>query len=629
MNFFEYQEQARKNTRWLVFLFILAVIALIGLTDLLVILCYFAISSDNNSTVSPVSVDVHYTIAIVISIIVLFASLSRMREMKAGGSRVADELGGRIIPALTRDRKERRLLNIVEEMAIASGMPVPQVYVLEDSAINAFAAGHSPHDAVIGVTRGTIDLLSRDELQGVIAHEFSHIFNGDMRLNIRLIGLLFGILFIGLVGQKIVRYAGRSKEGGKAALFGIGLMAIGYGGLFFGNLIKATVSRQREFLADASSVQFTRNPDAIGGALKKIGGWSLGSKLSSTNAAEYSHFYIAEGVSSFMSGLFNTHPSLADRIRRIEPRWDGKFPKVQRVEEVDTDKKDSNKPFSADSFKQPEILITTAAIITAISSAGLPTSDHVQYARKLIADIPESLLLASREPMAAYALVLGLIVNKDVLSNPTQLDQLFQGIDLEIVSLLRKLFQPLMTLDTKYRLPLIELAVPTLKSLSDTQRKKFKQDLLLIIKLDNRVDFWEWAIHRIIILSLDKRKTTKAVYANFLKIERECRILLAAVTYSSNRESATCKAAFHVAAVELGIGTEIIDKEKISHAELIHSLEKINQLKPLVKPRFLKALALAAEHDGVIDVEEVEFIRAISEGIDCPMPPLLDHHFKT
>lgn len=235
MNFFEYQEQARTNTRWLVFLFILAVITLIGLTDLLVVVCYFSVSSKYSATVSPIPVSTHITIAIAISAVVLFASLYRMAEMKGGGRRVAEELGGRLIPSATRNRKERRLLNVVEEMAIASGMPVPQVYVLEDSAINAFAAGYNPHDAVIGVTRGMIDLLSRDELQGVIAHEFSHIFNGDMRLNIRLIGILFGILFIALIGQKIVRYSSHSREGAKAGLFGIGLIAIGYGGMFFGN----------------------------------------------------------------------------------------------------------------------------------------------------------------------------------------------------------------------------------------------------------------------------------------------------------------------------------------------------------------------------------------------------------
>jgi len=630
MNFFEYQEQARKNTRWLVFLFILAVITLIGLTDLLVIFCYFAVSSKDSDTAVPISIDIHVTIAIVISVIVLFASLFRMREMKAGGHRVAEELGGRIIPSSTNDRSERRLLNVVEEMAIASGMPVPQVYVLEDTAINAFAAGFSPHDAVIGVTRGTIDLLSRDELQGVIAHEFSHIFNGDMRLNLRLIGILFGILFIGLIGQKIVRYAGRSKEGGKAVLLGAGLMVIGYGGLFFGNLIKAIVSRQREFLADASSVQFTRNPDAIGGALKKIGGWSLGSRLTATNAAEYSHFYFAEGIKSFASGLFSTHPALEDRIKRIEPRWDGSFPNVRReeVNDIKADEKDSDKPFSADGLRQPESLITIAAIMTAISTTGLPTSDHVQYARKIIADIPESLLLASREPMTAYAMTLGLIVHKALLKNPTQLDLLFQDIDSGIVLLLRKLTQSLLSLDVKYRLPLIELAIPSLKSLSDAQQKKLKQDLLLIIKLDNRVEFWEWAIHRIIILALNKSKTTKAIYSDFTKLEYECRLLLSAVIYSSGCDKEMGEAAFSSAAKALGIKNEIVAKDKISHIELVQSLQRMNELKPLVKPQFLKALALAAQHDDVIEAEEVEFIRAIAEGIDCPMPPLLDHDLK-
>jgi len=632
MNFFEYQDQARKNTRWLVFLFILAVITLIGLTDLLVVVCYFSISSKYSTVVTPIPVSTHITIAIAIGAVVIFASLYRMAEMNGGGRRVAEELGGRLIPSSTRNRKERRLLNVVEEMAIASGMPVPQVYVLEDSAINAFAAGYNPHDAVIGVTRGMVDLLSRDELQGVIAHEFSHIFNGDMRLNIRLIGILFGILFIALIGQKIVRYSGRSREGAKAGLFGIGLIVIGYGGLFFGNLIKAVVSRQREFLADASSVQFTRNPEAIGGALKKIGGWSFGSKLTVTNAEEYSHFYIANGVSSFASGFFSTHPSLKDRIYRIEPGWDGKFSKVKREKtadaKVENKNNGNNKIFSADSFKQADSLITTAAIITAIASTGMPTSDHVQYARKLIADIPESLLLASRDPMSAYALVLGLITSKELLKNPVQLDSATKVIEPEIKTILRKIFQPLISLDIKYRLPLIELAIPSLKSLSEAQQKKFKQDLLLIIKLDDRVESWEWALHRIITLSLKKAKIPRARYSDFSSLQHECRILLSAVIYSSNCNIEMRKAAFNVAAKDLDIDSELIGKENINVSELMSAIQKICELKPLVKPRFLKALAYAVQHDGVVEAEEVEFIRAIAEGIDCPMPPLLDAHFK-
>jgi Zn-dependent protease with chaperone function len=624
MNFFEYQEQARKNTRWLIFLFILAVISLIALTDILVVFFYYALSSEYNSDATPLPFDFHIYIAITISVIVLLASLYRMTEMDGGGPRVAEELGGRLIPSSTKDPKERQLLNVVEEMAIASGIPVPQVYVLEDITINAFAAGFDTHDAVIGVTRGTIDLLNRDELQGVIAHEFSHIFNGDMRLNIRLISILYGILFIGLIGEKIVNYSGHSKDGAKAMIFGVGLIVIGYSGLFFGNMIKATVSRQREFLADASSVQFTRNPDGIGGALKKIGGWTLGSRLGAINAAEYSHCYIAEGVSMLATGFFRTHPKLEDRIRRIEPRWDGRYPEVKRVVKKSDKEKETSKPFKTTFFKEPENLITMAVMVEAISATGAPTSEHVEYAKKLIADIPEKLLLASREPLTAYALILGLFMDKGLLKNIPEQDRLLKGIDREVCKQLRLLVSQLLTLDIKYRLPLIELAIPSLKSLSKNQLEQFEQHMLLIINHDKRVEFWEWALHWIITQSLNKPDIAKARYDNFNLIENETAILLSATVYTANSSDELGQQAYITATTELGISIEKIEKNKINSTELLRSIAKVRELKPLIKPRFLKALSLAAEHDGVIEPEEIEFIRAIAEGIDCPMPPLLD-----
>src|ERR1039457_750285 len=273
------------------------------------------------------------------------ASLYKWSEYSAGGSAVAEGVGGRRVDPHTTDPKEHQLLNVVEEMAIASGLPVPAVYVLdEEPAINSFAAGLTTSDAVVTVTRGTLQKLSRDELQGVVAHEFSHILNGDMRMNIRVSAIIFGILVIGLAGRATLwglragrLGSSRGKGGGGAVLvvlgIGLALLAIGYIGYFFGRLIQASVSRQREFLADASAVQFTRNPDGVTGALKKIGGYAIGSELDTHRAAEIGHFFFAQAFASDFGGLWATHPPLGSRISAIDPNFDGKF--IEPPEAVD------------------------------------------------------------------------------------------------------------------------------------------------------------------------------------------------------------------------------------------------------------------------------------------------------
>ncbi|NNF97042.1 MAG: M48 family metallopeptidase, partial [Halobacteria archaeon] len=324
MNFFEAQERARRRTGWLVLLFALATTGLIVITNLL-LLGILTYGQTGEFIFSPMILqqqfdwDIFIGVAIVVSILIFLGSLYKTMSLSEGGRSVAEMLGGRLIARNTSDPDERRLLNVVEEMSIASGISVPNVYLLDETSINAFAAGLTPNDVVIGVTQGTLRYLSRDELQGVIAHEFSHIFNGDMRMNIRLIGVLHGILLLGLIGYYILRATryvrgSRNKEGASAIAIvlalGAGLVAIGYIGFFFGQWIKAMVSRQREFLADASAVQFTRNKEGIAGALKKIGGLTAGSYLENPSAPQYSHDYFSQGVGGFLQSLFETHPPL-------------------------------------------------------------------------------------------------------------------------------------------------------------------------------------------------------------------------------------------------------------------------------------------------------------------------------
>src|SRR5262245_8913551 len=333
-DFFERQSAARRNTKWLMWAFGLSVVALAVSTFIVTSIAVEASGPSVRSFGSqghqfPWQVPFGSTAAMLA--LVGGGTLFKVAQLSGGGTVVAERLGGRRIYPNSLDPTERRLLNVVEEMALASGVPVPPVFLLhEEKGINAFAAGFSPSDAVVGVTRGCAEQLTRDQLQGVIAHEFSHILNGDMRLNLRLIGVVAGILVMGLVGREMLRIAsfsggGRSKKDNSSAVLlviGLVFMVLGFLGLFFGSLIKAAVSRQREFLADASAVQFTRNAEGIAGALKRIGSAVFGSQVDNPRAAEASHMYFAEGLSS----IFATHPPLTERIRCIDPQWDGKFP---------------------------------------------------------------------------------------------------------------------------------------------------------------------------------------------------------------------------------------------------------------------------------------------------------------
>ena len=338
MDFFEQQDKARKNTTLLVVYFVIAVACIIASVYIASLLIFFGIHAKQESdgpTPELVLWDPKLFLYSALGTlgVVIICSLYKTAALAKGGSAVAESLGGRLVNSNTTDPDESKLRNVIEEMAIAAGVPVPKIYVLDDEkGINAFAAGHTPDDAAIGVTRGCITLLSRDELQGVIGHEFSHILNGDMRLNLRLMGVIFGILSLAVIGRVLLYSRGRSSKGrNPMMLLGLALIVIGAIGVFFGRLIQAALSRQREFLADASSVQFTRNPAGLSEALQKIGG--AGSKLESAHAGEASHMFFGNGLGKPFLRMMATHPPLAERIHAIDPGWNGKF-KAANVEAI-------------------------------------------------------------------------------------------------------------------------------------------------------------------------------------------------------------------------------------------------------------------------------------------------------
>ncbi len=644
VNFFESQDRVRKNTTRLVFLFFLAVITLIIMTNLLVMLTlgYFNTEQlrDGETLIQQMDWWTFAAVSAGVGVVVLVGSLYKIMALSAGGKAVAETLGGRLISPNTDDLKQRKLLNVVEEIAIASGTPAPPVYVLADEeGINAFAAGFSPRDAIIGVTQGTIDHLSREQLQGVIAHEFSHIFNGDMRLNIRLMGVLNGILVIGIIGYYLLYSAsfsrhrrGSDKGGGGILALAVGLMAIGFAGTFFGGLIKASVSRQREYLADATAVQFTRNPNGIAGALKRIGGLQYGSKVKNPGAPELSHAFFAQGVSGFMQALSATHPPLAERIRRIDPQWDGKFD----YSDVDDRPPDKEQPGKTETMTREQhggkvaavaVGAAVADVMNAIDQIGNLQQETINYARALISELPATVKEAAREPYGARAVMYCLALNKGQEVRDKQLRQLQDHADPDVYSSTLRLMPEMDRLETRYRLPLIDIAMPALKQLSVGQYESFRLNLLALIEMDSEIDLLEWSLQQILFGHLDgqffKLPHMKARYSHPAQVKKEIALLLSVMAYAGQQNQSEVEKAFYsaVRALELS-GLALLEKNEISLSRLDLAVGKLTRLKPLVKLRLLKACVASIVHDQRVSPVEVELLRAFSDVLDCPMPPV-------
>ena len=520
MNFFESQERAHKNTTSLIVLFGVAVIALIVMANVLLMVVFGVVDSqqmrDGQAFVAQMDWKMFATVGAGVSVVVLVGSLYKMMVLSAGGKVVAESLGGQLIPRNTEEPNQRKLLNVVDEMAIASGTPAPPVYLLaNEPGINAFAAGFSPRDAVLGITQGAIEQLSRDQLQGVIAHEFSHIFNGDMRLNLRLMGALNGILILGILGYYLMysaSFSGRRRNNDNSGVaimaLAVGLMVIGFAGTFFGGLIKAAVSRQREYLADASAVQFTRNPMGIAGALNKIGGLRSGSIVRNPGAPEVSHAFFAQGVTGFAQWLSSTHPPLADRIRRIDPQWDGKFdvsetlPPAESPEPID----DASATRRTDMVRNMATVAAGAAAADAVAMIdrmAQPTPESVLYARSLLSELPAAIRDAAREPFGARALIYCLLLDREAELREQQLALLQRRADQDVYALAISLIAQMDALDKRFRLPIIDMAIPALKQLSDRQYPSFRANLVALINMDARVDLFEWCLQKILFNHLE------------------------------------------------------------------------------------------------------------------------------
>ena len=638
MDFFGQQEAARKQTSWLILYFVLAVLLIIAAIHGVVVGVYLWFQSERGLPLDPIGAlsdpALLGTTAIATLLVIGFGSLYKTMQLRSGGTAVAQSLGAVPVNPDTRDPDERRLLNVVEEMAIASGTPVPGVYVMQDEAgINAFAAGFTTSDAVVAVTRGALTRLTRDELQGVIAHEFSHILNGDMRLNIRLMGVLHGILLIALIGHVILRgtsrrahYNSRNKGRVLIILLAVALLVIGYLGVFFGRLIKAAVSREREYLADAAAVQFTRNPDGIGGALKKIGGISAGSNLDEPNAESASHLFFASGLKQFAAGAFATHPPLPERIRRIDPSWDQEYlsegPGPWQQERAGA-------AAFAGGAAVPSDNSFALSPDEATVRAGTPTADHVHYAQDLLAKLPKELLEAARDPFGARALAYAVVISRDKTVWQKQLGILQAQADPAVLTAMQPIFKLVNALDSPSRLALVTLCVASLRNLSEEQFRIFESNLKALIDADDAVSPFEFALLRILRRHLERHfgHQTRALARDrpLGSRSRECRLLLTALAHAGHGEPEAAKQAFEAGQSQLGLSValEMAQAGEANLDAVGTALDALEELRPQAKKRLVAACVAAISSDGRVTVTEGEILRAICDSLEVPMPPFL------
>ncbi|MBT3469346.1 MAG: M48 family metallopeptidase [Opitutae bacterium] len=635
MDFFEHQDKARKKTGLLVLYFALAVVCIFGA---LFLLASFIFSRDSITKTIIWDPALAGVIAFGTATIVGFGTLFKVISLAGGGKVVAEALGGKLLSHQTKDLPEKRFLNIVEEMALASGTPVPPSYIMEEKGINAFAAGYSPENAVIGVTRGCIEKLNREQLQGVVAHEFSHIFNGDMRLNIRLMGILHGILLLAGIGYYLMRvgsFSGssrRNKDSGNIGMAllvgGLGMLVIGYIGAFFANLIKAAVSRQREFLADSSAVQFTRNPQGISGALKRIGGYSGGSKLKAPNAKECSHMFFGSGVSN----LFATHPPLGERIRRIEPKWQGSYPETDSITETfDSDESAAISGFS-ESREASSRSPMPPPVQSAVTDIGNPSAEHVDHARGVITNIPEELLDRVHEPFGARAVIFSLLVEtSDGPIRQKQVQYLYNETESGTAEETLKSSNCIANLTAEEKFCLVELASPALAHLSLVQFTNFQRGIEHLCYADDQLDLFEWSLQKLIDHDLGQHFLPQRQLhgkASIGLLANECKVILATLSHYG-QNGADPEPAYNAGFSTLNLeqsftlGKAMPSPEESGIEQLENSVVKLTNLAPQAKKTFLLACAKTIAHDQATTDIEAQILRGVAAVLNCPLPPII------
>jgi Zn-dependent protease with chaperone function len=628
LNFFEHQQRARRRTALYLLLFIIAVAGVVVIANVIVLTVFFLL--DDGATQLPFQAWVaqHPGILVWTTLLVLGvvggAGVYRMAALAGGGGDVAQQLGATRLNASAPEPAHRVLLNVVEEMALAAGVPVPEVYVLErEDGINAFAAGFGVNDAAIAVTQGALVRLDREELQGVVAHEFSHILNGDMRLNTQLIGALYGIMAIGLMGRLILRglYVTRSARVALVAVLpGIGLTAVGAIGLFGGRLIQAAVSRSREYLADASAVQFTRNPAGIGGALKKIAVTPFQGILRANIVDEISHMLIADGRKLF-DQFFATHPPLLQRIRAIEPRFDpGELAQIKLRPVVIDGLSRSTQRRARDAW----LPISPAFIVAGI---GQLSDDQLEAAARLHAAIPDSVLRLAHSRAHAPSLLIALAMSRDPTERARQIARLRERLADRLYPHLDAVLDLTSKLPVAQRLPLVSLAAPAIRQHSAKDLDALVAAIEDLTRMDGRFDVLDYALVRLLRVQLTEVAAPPSAPDVFVPklnaLRNDVAVLFAVVARTGQRDKHPAHRAFDAGVRRLfGDPLPPYAPPEPWVAQLDHALSRLDRLGPRAKQSLIEALVTTVTHDRKINLGEMELLRAICASLHCPVPPM-------
>jgi len=644
LDFFGHQEQAERRTYVLFVCFACAVVAVVLAVYAAVTVGLFA-GQFFQGQHEWFEVDVFwdqqrfYTVSLLtVALIVMGSSYKIYQLRQGGGAVVAEMLGGKRLANHVDDILLKRLLNVVEEMAIASGLPVPPVYVLKQTGINAFAAGFSPSDTVIGVTTGAIEMLNRDELQGVIAHEFSHILHGDTRINMRMMGLLHGMTLISDTGMLLLttrrstHYS--SRQGGThPAIFMLGLLLfiVGLIGMILADLIKRAVARQREFLADASAVQYTRNPSGISDALKVIGGYKAGAKIQHGDAAAMGHFFFCNALkwrvlaaAGSEGSWWASHPPLLERIRRIEPRFRGKLAAVAIAEKQQEVYTEASMGFAQAMPAQSTVLPDNMQDYKSwLSSVGNPEKASLAHVETQLQRIPTRLRNFAYDSYTARAVCYALLLDKDDGQRQIQLSLLKKSADPNVLREMLDIQREVQRMPESLRLILIDIMLPALKSLSLSQYQQFVKNIQLLTKANHRMSLFEYVLQRVLLRHLKPTFVEPSIvnvkYHKLEVLAPECACMLAMlIQFGSHKHP---EALFEKLTAELlGDAMPWPPKRILQLSRLDESINKLELAAPHVKKALLSACMQAVVADGLLHVKESETLRAIADGMDCPIP---------
>jgi len=652
MDFFVRQDIARKNSKILIFYYSVAVLGisfLIGLTVLFI--RSWLLESEGirylEESINFFDLKVFLLSAGPVLVLILLASFFKSLALsKGGGAMVAKSLGGREVDRSTNNHNERVLVNVIEEMSIASGVPVPSIFILDqEDDINAFAAGYTPSDAAIGVTSGCLNMLNRDELQGVIAHEFSHILNGDMRLNIRMISILFGILVLTLIGYFTIRFlpwgssrrsSSNSKEGNGGGvaiilIIALAMMIFGFIGQIMAKLIKAAVSRQREFLADASAVQFTRNPAGISGALKKIGG-GAGSIISHHRAEEASHMFFGSCFKKKFINIFATHPPLEDRIRAIDGTFDG-FDFIDNQDHTHSQSEQTESGISSFSGGDSNLINDESQQhrLNSLEQLGQINEEQLYVARGILTTINDKIIDAVRDKSGAKVVAGFLLLSSDELIKKKQIVIIndfvgpsFDDLEFHI--------NEISDSPSATKMALMDLCLPSLRNCSENEYDQFCNYVDALIFADDQVDLFEYMVQRIIRRHLDKyfgrvKKMSAFRYVSLSNVNNECSLILSAMAGVGSAIKSESQEAFSNGAFILeseGSGNlKMLEQDQFGLHEIDQALDTLEKCSGILKKKILVACGTAALSDNHINCLEIELLRAIADSIGTPIPPFV------